>query len=73
MKNVVKPLAKSASILLALPVAASATDAAIQKKIFRLHMTTLIISNEEINDIMRINEKKKWKYHKIPLSTLVYW
>ena len=72
MKNVLKPLAKSASILLALPVAASATDAAIQKKIFRLHMTTLIISNEEINDIMRINEKKKRKYHKIPLSTLVY-
>ena len=61
MKNVLKPLAKSASILLALPVAASATDAAIQKKIFRLHMTTLIISNEEINDIMRINEKKKMK------------
>ena len=59
MKNVLKPLAKSASILLALPVAASATDAGIQKKIFRLHMTTLIISNEEINDIMRINEKKK--------------
>ena len=59
MKNVLKPLAKSASILLALPVAASATDAAIQKKIFRLHMTKLIISNEEINDIMRINEKKK--------------
>ena len=73
MKNVLKPLAKSASILLALPVAAPATDAAIQKKIFRLHMTTLIISNEEINDIMRINEKKKRKYHKIPLSTLVYW
>ena len=61
MKNVLKPLAKSASILLALPVAASATDAAIQKKIFRLHMSTLIISNEEINDIMRINEKKKMK------------
>ena len=61
MKNVLKPLAKSASILLALPVAASATDAAIQKKIFRLHMTTLIISNEEINDIRRINEKKKMK------------
>ena len=61
MKNVLKPLAKSASILLALPGAASAIDAAIQKKIFRLHMTTLIISNEEINDIMRINEKKKMK------------
>ena len=56
MKNVLTPLAKSDSILLALPADASATDAAIQKKIFRLHMTTLIISNEEINDIMRINE-----------------
>ena len=66
MKNVLKPLAKSASILLALPVAASATDAAIQKKIFRLHMTTLIISNEEINDIMRINEKKNENIIKFP-------
>ena len=66
IKNVLKPLAKSASILLALPVAASATDAAIQKKIFRLHMTTLIISNEEINDIMRINEKKKENIIKFP-------
>ena len=66
MKNVLKPLAKSASILLTLPVAASATDAAIQKKIFRLHMTTLIISNEEINDIMRINEKKNENIIKFP-------
>ena len=66
MKNVLKPLAKSASILLALPVAASATDAAIQKKIFRLHMTTLIISYEEINDIMRINEKKNENIIKFP-------
>ena len=66
MKNVLKPLAKSASILLSLPVAASATDAAIQKKIFRLHMTTLIISNEEINDIMRINEKKNENIIKFP-------
>ena len=66
MKNVLKPLAKSASILLALPVAASATDPAIQKKIFRLHMTTLIISYEEINDIMRINEKKNENIIKFP-------
>ena len=33
--------------------AASATDAAIQKKIFGSDMTTLIISNEELNDIMK--------------------
>ena len=34
MKNVFKPLAKSALIPLGLSAAASATDAAIQKKIF---------------------------------------
>ena len=34
--------------------AASASNAAIQKNIFRSGMTTLIISNEEINDIMKI-------------------
>ena len=33
--------------------AASATDAAIQKKIFGSDMTALIISNEELNDIMK--------------------
>ena len=33
--------------------AASATDAAIQKKIFGSDMITLIISNEELNDIMK--------------------
>ena len=34
MENVLKPLAKSVLIVLELPVAASATDAAIHKKIF---------------------------------------
>ena len=37
-----------------LTLAASTTDAAIQKKIFGSGMTTLIISNEEMNDIMKI-------------------
>ena len=41
-------------ILLGLTAAASATDAAIQKKIFGSGMTTLIISNEENNDIFKI-------------------
>ena len=35
-------------------VAASATDAAIHKKMFAYEFTTLIISNEEMNDIIKI-------------------
>ena len=50
MKNVLKPLAKSVSIPPGLTAAASATDAAIQKKIFGSGIT-LVISNEEIDDI----------------------
>ena len=50
--NVLKPLAKS--ILTALTAAALATDAAIHKKMFGSGTTTLIISNEEMNDIMKI-------------------
>ena len=52
MKNVLKPLAKSVLIPLGLTAAASATDAAIYKKIFESGTTILIISNEETNDIM---------------------
>ena len=39
---------------LGLSGAASATDAVIHKKMFGLGTTTLIIPNEEINDIMKI-------------------
>ena len=53
MKNVLTSLAKSVLIPLRLPEAASARDAAIQKKIFASGMTTLIISNEEINNIVK--------------------
>ena len=52
--NVLKPLAKSVLISLGLIAAASATDAAIHKKMFGSRTTTLIISNEEMNDIMKI-------------------
>ena len=52
--NVLKPLAKSFLIPLGLRASASATDAAIHKKIFGSGNTTLVISNEEINDIMKI-------------------
>ena len=52
--NVLKPLAKSVLIPLGLTAATSATDATIHKKIFGSGMTTLIMSNEELNDIMKI-------------------
>ena len=70
MENGFKPLAKSVSIPLGVTTAASATDAAIHKKMFgsrrppwditsyhsnlASRMTTLIISNDEKNDIMKI-------------------
>ena len=54
IKNVIKPLAKSVLIPLGLPAAASAADAGIHKKILGSGNTTLIISNEEMNDIIKI-------------------
>ena len=54
MKNVLKPLAKSVLIPLGLTAAASVTDAAVHKKMFGYGTTILIISNEEINDNMKI-------------------
>ena len=54
MKNVLIPLAKSILVPLGLTAAASATDAVIQRNVFGSGMTTLIISNEEMNDIIRI-------------------
>ena len=54
MKNVLKWLAKSALIPLELTAAASSIDAAIHKKMFGFRMTTLIISNQEMNDIRKI-------------------
>ena len=61
MKNILKPLAKSVLILLGLTAAALETDVAIHKKMFgsgrplglASRTTTLIISNEEMNDIMK--------------------
>ena len=52
--NVIKPLAKSVLIPLQLTAAVSATEAAIHMKMFGSGMTTMIISNEEINNIMKI-------------------
>ena len=54
MKNVVKPLTKIVLITLVLTAVVSATDAAIHKKMFGSGNTTLIISVEKMDDIMKI-------------------
>ena len=57
IKNVIKPLGKSVLIPLGLTAAASAADAGIQKKILgsrHNNTTTLIISNDEMEDIIKI-------------------
>ena len=55
IKNVIKPAAKSVLIPLGLTAAASAADAEIhKKKLGSGNMTTLIISNDKIYDIIKI-------------------
>ena len=51
----IKPLAKSVLIPLGLTAAASAADAGIHKKVLGSgNMTTQIISNDEMGDIIKI-------------------
>ena len=56
MKSVIKPLAKSVLVPLGLTAAASAADAGIHNKIlgYGHNNTTLIISNDEMEDILKI-------------------
>ena len=55
MKSVITPLAKSVLIPLGLTAAASAADAGIHKKILRSgNNTTLIISNKDMDDLLKI-------------------
>ena len=58
MKSVIKPLAKSILVALGLTAAASAADAGIHKKILGSgsdhNNTILIISNDEMDDIIKI-------------------
>ena len=58
IKNVIKPLAKSVLIPLGLTAAASAADVGIHKKLLgsghRPFSTTLIISNDEMEDVIKI-------------------
>ena len=55
IKHVIKPLTKSVLIPLGLTAAASAADAGIHKKILGSgNTTTLMISNNEMEDIIKI-------------------
>ena len=56
MKSVIKPLDKSVLVPLGLTAAASAADAGVHKKILESghNNTTLIISNDEMDDILKI-------------------
>ena len=54
MENVLKPLSRIALFRFGLTEPASATDAAIHKKMLGSGTTKLIISNEEMTDIMKI-------------------
>ena len=53
-KNVIKPLAKSVLIPLRLTATASATDVGICKKILGSGTATLIMSNDGMEDIIKI-------------------
>ena len=54
-KNITQPLAKSVLIPLGLTAAGSAADARIHKKILGSgHNTTVITSNDEMKDILKI-------------------
>ena len=59
MKNVLTPPAKSVLLPLEVTVAASALDAAIQKEICGLRTTAPIISNEEMDEILKIIKSHK--------------
>ena len=53
MKSVIKPLAKNVLIPLGLTATASTTDAGIHKKILGSGTTTLIISNDAMENIIK--------------------
>ena len=61
MKSVIKPFAKSVLVALGLTAAASAADAGIHKKILGSghNNTTLIISNDEMDDMLKIVKSLK--------------
>ena len=79
--NVLKPLAKSVLIPLGITEAASGTNAAIHKKMFEsgarpldlAKQTALMISNKEMDDIMKIVSWRLVKYLLESLFLKVFW
>ena len=69
LMKVAVPLAKNILGSLRITAAASAIDAGIQKKIHGSGTTTLIISNEEMNDVVM---KMKWLFN-AALSFNKFW
>ena len=59
MKNVLRPLAKSSLISSGLTAAALAVDARIYKKILGLGTTSIIISSEEMQHVMKLVKSLK--------------
>ena len=59
IKIVIKPLTKSVFIPLGLTAAVSATDTRIHKKILGSGTKTIIISNDEIEDIIKIVKSRE--------------
>ena len=59
MKNVLRPLAKSSLILSGLTAAALTVDARIYKKILGLGTTSIIISSEEMQHVMKLVKSLK--------------
>ena len=57
--KVAVPMAKNILVPLAITPAASAIHAGIQKKIHGSGTTTLIISSEELNDVLKSFENNK--------------
>ena len=63
MKGVFTPLAKSVLFLFGISAAMSTADSAIQKTFHGSGTTALVISNEEIEDIMKmLNWSKNQDY-----------
>ena len=64
VKNVLTPLAKNVLVPSGLTAADSATDAAIQKKIYGSGTTTLVFSNAGLNDNLKYviwqRNSKRW-------------
>ena len=56
MKYELKSLAEIVLIPLGLKASATATDAAIQNKIYESGTTALVISNEEMEDTVKTNK-----------------